>query len=163
VSTNLLSERLARSIWEHHANPWTGWTRLFAFPVLVYAIFTRRRGLVVASVAAIAINPVVFPRGEDPQTWTSDLIEAERYWVEHGQRGTVLRLLDAANLPVTAVALYAAYRRKPKSATVFTALSMALKLAFVSALVSNYEAEIEATDEPTARVEIDIDAPADRD
>ncbi|ELZ27626.1 hypothetical protein C475_06890 [Halosimplex carlsbadense 2-9-1] len=138
------SERLAEFLWERHANPWSGWTRVFAFPVLVYAVLTRRKRLLVAAVAAIAVNPVVLPQPDDAQAWTSDVIQAERYWVDHGNQGTLLRSLDAATLPVTVGALYAAYRRKPRSAAVLTALSMALKFAFVNALVRHYEA---ATDD----------------
>ena len=116
---------------------------MFAFPVLVYAILTRRKRLLVAAVAAIAVNPVVLPQPDDAQAWTSDVIQAERYWADHGNQGAVLRSLDAATLPVTVAALYAAYRRKPKSTAALTALSMALKFAFVNALVRHYEAATE--------------------
>jgi len=116
---------------------------VFAFPVLVYAVLTRRKRLLVAAVAAIAANPVVLPQPDDAQAWTSDVIQAERYWVDHGKHGALLRSLDVATLPVTVGALYAAYRRKPKSAAVLTALSMSLKFAFVNALVRHYEAATE--------------------
>lgn len=140
MSTRVPSERLAEFLWEHHANPWSGWTRVFAFPVLVYAVLTRRRRLFAAAVAAIAVNPVVIPQPDDAKAWTSDVVQAERYWVDHGEDGALLRALDVAVLPATVGALYAAYRRKPRSAAVLTALSMALKFAFVSALVRHYEA-----------------------
>ena len=120
---------------------------MFAFPVLVYAVLTRRRRLLVVAVAAIAVNPVVLPQPEDAQAWTSDVVQAERYWVDHGEDGAVLRALDVAVLPATVGALYAAYRKKPKSAAVLTALSMALKFAFVNALVRHYQA---ATADETA-------------
>jgi len=42
---------------------------------------------------------------------------------------------------VTAGALYAAYRRKPRATAVLTLLSVALKFGFVSALVRHYENE----------------------
>ncbi|PSQ01756.1 hypothetical protein BRC92_10135 [Halobacteriales archaeon QS_4_69_31] len=142
MSTTVPSERLAQFLWERHANPWSGWTRVFAFPVLVYAILTRRRRLFAVAAVAIAVNPVVLPQPEDAQAWTSDVVQAERYWTEHGKHGTLLRAFDAANLPVTAGALYAAYRRKPRATAVLTALSMALKFGFVSALVRHYESEI---------------------
>ena len=145
MRTTVPSEQVAEFLWERHANPWSGWTRVFAFPVLVYAILTRRRRLLVAAVAAIAVNPVVIPQPDDARAWTSDVIQAERYWVDHGKHGALLRSLDAATLPVTVAALYAAYRRKPKSTAVLTALSMALKFAFVNALVRHYAA---ATDQP---------------
>lgn len=116
---------------------------MFAFPVLVYAILTRRKRLLVAAVAAIAVNPVVLPQPDDAQAWTSDVIQAERYWADHGKHGALLRSLDVATLPVTVGALYAAYRRKPRSTAALTALSMALKFAFVNALVRHYEAATE--------------------
>jgi hypothetical protein len=146
VSTKIPSERLAQFFWERHANPWSGWTRVFAFPVLVYAILTRRRRLLVASLVAIAVNPVVLPQPEDAKAWTSEVVQAERYWIEHGETGTVLRALDATNLPVVAGALYAAYRQQPRATAVLTALSLALKFGFVSALVRHYEAEVGAID-----------------
>lgn len=112
---------------------------MFAFPVLVYAVLARRKRLFVAAVAAIAVNPVVIPQPDDARAWTSDVIQAERYWVDHGEHGAVLRSLDAAVLPVTVGALYAAYRRKPRATAVLTALSMALKFAFVNVLVRHYQ------------------------
>ncbi len=137
---------------------------MFAFPVLVYAILTRRRRLLVAAVAAIAVNPVVLPQPDDAQAWTSDVIQAERYWVDHGKHGAVLRSLDAATLPVTVGALYAAYRRKPRSTAVLTALSMALKFAFVNALVRHYEAETGENSRRAAMEGVDANADgADRD
>ncbi|WP_436929390.1 DUF6653 family protein [Halosimplex halobium] len=164
MSTTVPSERLAEFLWERHANPWSGWTRVFAFPVLVYAILTRRRRLLVAAVAAIAVNPVVLPQPDDAQAWTSDVIQAERYWVDHGKHGAVLRSLDAATLPVTVGALYAAYRRKPRSTAVLTALSMALKFAFVNALVRHYEAETGENSRRAAMEGVDANADgADRD
>lgn len=153
MSTKVPSERVAQFLWERHANPWSGWTRVFAFPVLVYAIFARRRRLFVAAVAAIAVNPVVLPQPDDAKAWTSDVVQAERYWVEHGEHGTVLRALDAANLPVTVGALYAAYRRKPRATVVLTALSVALKFGFVSALVRHYEHETASAVESDADTE----------
>ncbi|QPV61695.1 hypothetical protein I7X12_13150 [Halosimplex litoreum] len=149
MSTTVPSERLAEFLWERHANPWSGWTRVFAFPVLVYAVLTRRKRLLVAAVAAIAVNPVVLPQPDDARAWTSEVIQAERYWADHGNQGALLRSLDAATLPVTVAALYAAYRRKPKSTAVLTAASMALKFAFVNALVRHYESATEG-DTPTA-------------
>lgn len=114
---------------------------MFAFPVLVYALFARRRRLFLAAALAIAVNPVVLPRPEDARTWTSEVVQAERYWTEHGRHGTLLRAVDAANLPVTAGALYAAHRRKPRTTALLTALSVALKVGFVRALVRQYESE----------------------
>jgi len=149
MSTRVPSERLAAFLWEHHANPWSGWTRVFAFPVLVYAVLTRRRRLLVAAVAAVAVNPVVIPQPDDARAWTSDVVQAERYWVDNGEDGAVLRALDVAVLPITVGALSAAYRKKPRSAAVLTALSMALKFAFVSALVRHYEAATAETADRT--------------
>lgn len=119
---------------------------MFAFPVLVYAVLTRRRRLFVLAAAAIAVNPVVLPRSDDAQAWTSETVQAERYWTEHGQHGALLQAFDAANLPVTAGALYAAYRRKPRATAVLTGLSVALKLGFVSALLRHYEGELAQRD-----------------
>ncbi|MFB6152098.1 MAG: DUF6653 family protein [Haloarculaceae archaeon] len=145
MSTKVPSERLAQFLWERHANPWSGWTRVFAFPVLVYAVYARRRRLFVAAAVAIAVNPVVLPQPDDAKAWTSDVVQAERHWAEHGKHGTLLRAFDVANLAVTAGALYAAYRRKPRSTAVLTALSVSLKFAFVSALVRHYESEVGET------------------
>ena len=139
---NSVRARAKRAFWERHANPWSGWSRTLALPAFVYAVHSRRWRLLAATVVFTIVNPVLFPKPDDADAWMTKVVLAERRWRETGDELGALRALNVANVPVTLYAIYAAYRRNVGGATVATALSMTLKLAFVAALVRRYEDEL---------------------
>ena len=140
-----LQRRAERVFWERHANPRSGWSRTVTLPAMVYAVHERRWRLLAAALAFTALNPLLFPKPDDADAWMTKVVLAERRWRESGDDLGALGLLNAANVPVTLYAFYAAYRRDTGGATVATALSITLKFAFVAALVRRYEDETDAS------------------
>lgn len=137
-----LRRRLAEvdALWERHANPASGWSRLLATPLLLIAVYARDRRLVALALAWTAVNPVAFPpveRGTDP-AWMTRVVDAERAWLRGEVTPGAYGRLDAASGPVFAYALYAAVRRRPLRAAVAGLVSMGLKLAFVAGLVRRH-------------------------
>ena len=123
--------------WARHANPWSSGTRILATPVLTYAIYVRRRGLVAATLAFVAVNPLLFPRPARTDRWLSRIVLAEREWIEagNGTMGvTYPNVLNLLNVPTSLFALYAARRRRPVATVLGTAAARALKLWWVEAV-----------------------------
>ncbi|MFC4450873.1 DUF6653 family protein [Halorussus aquaticus] len=140
---SVLRRRLAEAdFWDRHANPASGWSRVPTGPLLVYAIYARNWRLLAATVAFVAVNPVLFPE-PDPDAdegWMTKGVRGERLWVRGADAGRA-NLLNVANAPVFLYALYSAVRRRPGRTGLFTALTMALKLAFVDRMAKLYERE----------------------
>ena len=130
---------LPENVWERHSNPKSGWTRLAAYPVLVFALYARNWRLFLATVAFTALNPILFAAPESPSDdWMSRVVRAEREWTDAGNPlfGTGFpQVLNLLQLPVFCYNLYAAYRRYPLRTLLATIATMTLKLWFVAELV----------------------------
>jgi len=130
--------------WNRHANPASGWSRVPTGPVLVYAIYARNWRLLAVTVAFVVVNPVLFPASdpaeEDSPGWMSRGVRGEQSWLQ-GADARRANLLNVVNVPVFGYALYAAVRRWPARTAIFTALGMALKLAFVNEMAKLYDRE----------------------
>ena len=137
-----LRTRPTQFFWERHANPKSGWSRTMTLPALVYAIHARRWRVLLAAVVFAAVNPILFSKPDGTDAWMTKVVLAERYWQEHDADIGPLSLLNLANVPITLYAIYAAYRQNTGGATVATAVSMTLKLAFVAALVRCFEDDL---------------------
>jgi len=140
----VLRRRLADAdFWERHENPASGWSRVPTGPLLLYAIYARNWKLLGATVAFVAVNPVLFPEPgpEADDSWMTRGVRGERLWVQGADAGRA-GLLNAVNVPVFCWAVYAAIRRRPAQTAAFTALSMALKLAFVGEMAKLYDREV---------------------
>lgn len=139
-----MRDDLRELFWRRHSNPWSGGTRVLAAPLLVYAIYARRRRVLAATLAFLAVNPVLFPEPDRTDNWLSRGVLAERWWYERG--GSTFgrsypEALNVLGLPAFGLTLYAAYRRKPAATIAGTAAFVALKLLFVDALVRHRAAE----------------------
>ncbi|AFK19083.1 hypothetical protein E6P09_09890 [Haloferax mediterranei ATCC 33500] len=133
-----LRSRLEATFWERHANPWSGGTRILVYPVLMYAIYKRNRRLFAATVAFIAVNPVLFPRPERTDNYLSRIVLAEREWLDEGNGTMSLdypNVLNVLNIPVTVYAFASAIRRKPVGTVLGTLGVMVLKLWWTDAIV----------------------------
>ena len=73
--------------WARHANPWSGWTRVAAFPMLVLAIWSRAwiGGWCLLPVAALvlfmAVNPRLFAPPRSGAAWMSRATFGERIFL----------------------------------------------------------------------------------
>lgn len=148
-----LATRLADwdPFWERHANPWSGWSRFLATPLLLYAAYARDRRVLALALGFTVVNPVAFPRvdrGGDP-AWMTRVVDAERAWLRGEVDPGAWPRLNAANSVLFGYALLSAYRRRPTRATLAAAASMALKLLFVGALEREHAAG--SSHEPAGR------------
>ncbi|UVE49501.1 hypothetical protein KU306_11295 [Haloferax larsenii] len=133
-----LRDRLEATFWERHANPWSAGTRILVYPVLMYAIFTRNRRLFAATLAFIAVNPVLFPRPKRTDNYLSRIVLAEREWLDEGKNTMGLdypNVLNVLNIPVTFYAFASAIRRNPVGTVLGTLGVMVLKLWWTDAIV----------------------------
>ncbi|MEM1266909.1 MAG: DUF6653 family protein, partial [Pseudomonadota bacterium] len=91
---NSFAERLMAmtdDVWERHANPWSGWSRLTIPPVFVAAVWSRV-WLGWWSLVPIALvclwtwlNPRVFRRPDSIDNWMSKGVLGERVWLARAQ------------------------------------------------------------------------------
>lgn len=132
---------LPDSVWNRHANPKSGWSRLAVTPILVYALFTRRWRLLGATLLFVLVNPVLFPEPEEPPTedFMYQVVRAEERWLD--EERPLLgwgypEVLNVASLVGSILAFWSAVRRDARGTVLGTVLLMAGKLGFVRALVT---------------------------
>jgi hypothetical protein len=135
---------LPDAVWDRHANPLSGWSRLLATPVLFAAIYWRRPRLLLATVAFLVLNPVLFsPPDEDAaDDFMYRVVRAEEAWDDTGNSVLALtypQVLNVLNLGAAAYALVAAVRRRPLGTALGCAATMGLKLWYVGELVRRYD------------------------
>jgi hypothetical protein len=137
---------LPETAWERHSNPKSGWTRLLAYPVLILGIYTRKWVALALTLLFIAINPVLFSApDEEPDDWMYRGVLAERQWSERGKPFVGLgfpQVLSLVQIFAFVGNLYAAYKRRPVATALSTAVTMGLKLWFVSELIRRYDPEL---------------------
>ena len=130
---------LTDALWARHANPRSGWSRVITLPLLMAGIYTRRPRLVAFALGFAVCNPVLFSPPEDAEAWMTRVVLGERMYYRHREGRGAVDLLNYVNGPITAYAVYAAYRRRPVATVVATALSMATKFLFVGYVARYYE------------------------
>ena len=132
------------ALWDRHSNPKSGWSRTVLLPAILYAIYHRNWKLAAAAAVFTAVNPLLFAPPEDDDAWMTRVVLAERWW-KRTDRGFVglsyPNVLNLANLPTTAYALAAAYRRRPVRTALAGCAAMGLKFWYVAARVREYDAE----------------------
>jgi hypothetical protein len=108
-------------IWERHANPWSGWSRVPILPLGAWAIWARDDlgqwlWAILAALAAWAwLNPRIFPPPRSTSGWMSRAVLGERVWLNrrevpvplHYVRAVpVILAFAAAGLPLLAWGLW---------------------------------------------------------
>lgn len=135
---------LKRVFWQRHANPWSGWTRVLAYPLLMLGIYRRDGRLLAGTTLFVLLNPVLFPAVDSDEAWMSRVVLGERLWLSEGDKASLINLLNVANVPVSLYAVYAAYRRRPLRTALATVGSMLLKFLFVNEMVKFYDSHADA-------------------
>lgn len=105
--------RMDATAWARHANPWSGWTRVPALPLLALAIWSRAWlgwwALVPVAVllAWLWVNPRLFPPPRDETAWMTRGVLGERLWlardetpvpVHHRRAPNILSAIGAAGV-----------------------------------------------------------------
>jgi hypothetical protein len=130
-------------LWERHANPYSGWSRVAILPLLMYGVYARRPRVVALALGFAVANPVLFGPPEDADAWMTRVVLGERMYYRRREGRRPADLLNYLNVPLTGYALHAAYRRRPVRTVLATAASMASKLLFVAVVARYYEANRE--------------------
>ncbi len=74
--------------WNRHANPWSFWTRFATLPFLILAIWSRvwfgwvSLVFIVILLIWLWINPVLFKKQKNIDSWASRAVSGEKYWTE---------------------------------------------------------------------------------
>jgi hypothetical protein len=133
-------------LWERHANPKSGWTRVPTGAVIVYAVYRRDPWLLVAALCWAAINPFLFSPPETDDAWMTRGVLAERWWVRKRGNGTVglsyPNVCNTGSALAFGYALLAAWRRRPAGAAIGAVLGSGLKLWWIGVLVRRYDATV---------------------
>lgn len=96
--------RMDDATWGRHANPWSGWTRLTALPLLALAGWSRAwigGWWVLALAAALAwtwFNPRLFPPPARMDAWMTRGVLGERIWLARDTRPVPARHRLVPNL-----------------------------------------------------------------
>jgi len=128
-----------RLFWSGHANPWSVWTFVLAYPTLVYAIYRRHRPLLVGTLLFVALNPVLAPPPADDRAWATRVVLGERVWLEGGvwpSRDLFFAVLAA---PIYLFTLGSAARRRPARTAVGVVASVAAMLLFFDRMAGRYD------------------------
>jgi hypothetical protein len=134
-------DAMKQVFWQRHANPWSGWTRVLSYPLTILAIYRRDRRLLAGMALFSLLSPIVLPPPDGEDAWQTEAILGERLWFAQGEKVSLVNLLNVANVPVSAYAVYSAYRHRPVRTALATIGSMALKFLFVNELAKYYERE----------------------
>lgn len=130
--------------WARHSNPRSGWSRIPAGPVIVYAVYRRRWRLLAGALVWTAINPVLFTPPETDEAWMTRAVLAERWWLTETESGTMgwryPNICNAGSALAALGALYAAWRQRPRNTALGTIAMVGLKLWWLRELVRRYDA-----------------------
>ena len=134
--TGGLADRL---FWSGHANPWSVWTFVLAYPTLVYAIYRHHRPLLVGTLLFVVLNPILAPPPKDDDAWATRVVLGEQAWLEDGVWPTGDLLFAVLAAPVYLFTLGAAAKRQPIRTVVGTLLSLVVMLLFFARMARRYD------------------------
>lgn len=115
--------RMDERTWERHANPWSVWSRVATFPLLMLALWSAHwiGWLCLIPIALVALwlwlNPRIFPPPFSTQSWAARAVLGERVYllrvlrpvpVEHTNVITLLGIGSAVGALLMAAGLIAA-------------------------------------------------------
>lgn len=132
------------TVWNRHANPKSGWSRLLSVPVIITAIYFHKWRLLGLTTLFIAINPVLFSKPtEELDDGMYKVVRAEQRWTDDGSRLLGLgypQILNTLSVPAMLYGLYAAYKQRPIQTVVFTIASQALNQWCMKEIIDHYDA-----------------------
>lgn len=131
--------RVARVLWSRHANPRSVWSLVVAYPLLVLAIYLRRRSLLVGTLLFVLVNPLLFSPPDDDDAWATRVVLGEQVWLDRGSPASVDTLFVAVSAPVYLYTLSAAAGRRPAGTALGTVASMVLMFLFFERMTRLYE------------------------
>ena len=128
-----------RFFWSGHANPWSVWTLVLAYPTLVYAIYRRQRPLLVGTLLFVILNPILAPPPANDRAWATRVVLGERVWLEEGVWPSQDLLFTILAAPIYLFTLGSAARRRPVQTVVGVIASMVVMLVFFDRMATRYD------------------------
>jgi len=72
-----------RLFWRPHASPWSVWTLVLLYPLVVLAVYRRSHRLLAGACLSVLVNlGMVSP--PDDEAWATRVVRGERVWLEQG-------------------------------------------------------------------------------
>lgn len=143
--------RLDEEGWERHANPWSVWTRVATWPVLMFVLWSFHwfgwwSLLPLAVVAGwLALNPHAFPPPASTKSWASRAVLGERVYLlreihpiplEHVNAATLLSIGSGVGVLFMGAGLLT---QEPATFLVGGVVVLLCKLWFIDRMVWLYE------------------------
>lgn len=125
-------------MWSRHANPWSGWTRLLATPLLFVSIWYHNWIALALVIVWFIVNPLVFPEPESTDNWMSKSVLGEKLWTGK-VRSKFPHVFNIFNGIFFVIALYASYKNMFWHVFYSVILSLTFKLWFLDRMVFIYE------------------------
>ena len=143
---------MSDAVWRRHANPWSVWTRVGSFPLLILAVWSHAWlgwpaaiGLTALVAAWLWVNPRLFPPPRTTATWAARTTLGERVWLNRAavpiprDHAVAAHLLSAAAAAGFVLALYGAATLSLWPTLAGSILVYAGKLWFCDRMVWLYE------------------------
>lgn len=142
------TEDLSTRFWARHSNPWSGWSRVSALPLLGAAVAGHSALAIALVVLWLVLNPLVFPPPPHNRAWMTRGVLGERLYFSSGPRlrRDLPTLLNLANVPAFAAFLWFAWHRDAAAAVSTGVLVAVLKFWFLDRMVALYDDVADATD-----------------
>lgn len=131
---------LSENIWERHANPWSGWTRVLSMPALALGLYLHDPWILGAVIVWLVINPMLFPRPKNVNNWMSKGVLGERLYFKDGKKlkKDLPTLLNVLNVPVFVAFMYFSWQQELIPMILAGLLTMTIKFWFIDRMVRLY-------------------------
>jgi hypothetical protein len=130
---------MSEFLWSRHANPWSVWTAVVTFPLLVLALYRRSRLLLGGVLLFVPLNPLLFRPPSDDRAWATRVVLGEQVWLDRGVLPSREAAMAAGSAPVYLATFGAALRKSRWGTVGGSVLSMALMLLFFARMVRLYD------------------------
>jgi hypothetical protein len=144
-----LHRDMAARFWSRHSNPWSGWSRVSALPLLGGAVAAQSALAILLVVLWLAVNPLLFPPPRDDRAWMTRGVLGERLYCAGRPRlrRDLPTLLTLANLPAFGAFLWFSWQRDAAAAVSTGLLVAVLKFWFLDRMVALYDADARSSDQ----------------
>jgi hypothetical protein len=147
------------AVWQRHANPVSGWSRVPVLPILALGIWSRvwlgwwALLSIVAILVWIWLNPRIFPVPNSTDNWMSKGVLGERVWLNrskvpipdhHARMATILNVLAGVGMVPFIVGLV---QLNVWATVAGTAVMMIAKLWFLDRMVWLFDDMKDTNDE----------------
>ncbi|MCV6967068.1 hypothetical protein BST27_09125 [Mycobacterium intermedium] len=121
-----------------HCHPWSAWTRWASTPLTLVPVWTRRPSHAVWVGLWLALNPFVFGKPSDENSWATRAMLGEERWIIQRPKDAAM-LVSILTSAISLCGLVAARRRRLWPAVIATALQMALTMVYWALMVRYFE------------------------